>query len=52
MIVEGEGIGFWTRVRLPPSPLNRSKGEPGSRSAGFLDSTQSTKYVRKVISKH
>ena len=22
MIVEGQGIGFWTRVRLPPTPLN------------------------------
>jgi len=24
MIVEERGIGFWTRVRLPSSPLNHS----------------------------
>lgn len=23
MIVEGQGMGFWTRVRLPSSPLKR-----------------------------
>ena len=25
MIVEGQGMGFWTRVRLPPTPLNESE---------------------------
>ena len=25
MIVEGQGMGFWTRVRLPSSPLKRNK---------------------------
>jgi len=25
MIVEGQGMGFWTRVRLPSSPLKLNK---------------------------
>ena len=28
MIVEGQGIGFWTRVRLPSSPLDYVKSNP------------------------
>lgn len=37
MIVEGEGIGFWTRVRLPPSPLKSkwSNTVPISKIAVF-----------------
>ena len=27
-LVEGQGIGFWTRVRLPSSPLRVNVGEP------------------------
>ena len=28
MIVEGQGIGLWTRVRLPPIPFFVVRGEP------------------------
>lgn len=28
MIVEGRGIGFWTRVRLPPTPLEFRVSNP------------------------
>lgn len=30
MIVEGEGIGLWTRVRLPPIPLDEGETNPRS----------------------
>ena len=30
MIVEVRGIGFWTRVRLPPTPLNSQASNPSS----------------------
>ena len=30
MIVEVQGIGFWTRVRLPSTPLNHKYQNPGS----------------------
>ena len=28
MIVEGQGMGFWTRVRLPSTPLDWVQEEP------------------------
>ena len=28
MIVEGRGIGFWTRVRFPPGPLDHEAANP------------------------
>ena len=28
MIVEGRGIGFWTRVRFPPGPLVQVAANP------------------------
>ena len=30
MIVEGQGMGFWTRVRLPSSPLEAEETNPRS----------------------
>ena len=28
MIVEGQGMNFWTRVRLPPNPLRGFETNP------------------------
>ena len=28
MIVEGQGMGLWTRVRLPPNPLKSKAANP------------------------
>ena len=40
MIVEGRGIGFWTRVRLPPTPLQHERSNPFSTAKiGVLRST-------------
>ena len=48
MIVEGQGMGLWTRVRLPPIPLKKLSSEafqkdmkvqkkiPGYRRVSFL----------------
>lgn len=38
MIVEEQGIGFWTRVQLPSAPLLINSGNPGFTrvSAAFL----------------
>ena len=32
MIVEVHGMGFWTRVRFPPAPLNGNIAQLGERS--------------------
>ncbi len=50
MIVEGQGMDFWTRVRLPSTPCKRSLKNPlKSRVFGLFDFTVKQKVIKIVI---
>ena len=47
MIVEGQGMGFWTRVRLPPNPFGNTVKSRVSAIDKMKDTQKSTHSKKK-----